>query len=111
VLTQCTQQMKIMKEEVFGPVLSCMTFRSTEEALALANDSDYGLAASVWTQNLSHAHRFASDLESGTVWINSHLMYDPSLPIGGYKQSGWGRESGMGAVMNYMETKTVCAIL
>lgn len=111
LLAECHNQMKIVREEVFGPVLSCMTFKDSEQALTLANDSDYGLAASVWTQNLSHAHRFASDVESGTVWINSHLMFDASLPIGGYKQSGWGRESGMGAVLNYMESKTVCAVL
>jgi phenylacetaldehyde dehydrogenase len=111
VLTHCNHKMKVIREEVFGPVLSSMTFKTAEEALTLANDSDFGLASSVWTQNLSHAHRFASDLEVGTVWINSHLMFDPSLPIGGYKQSGWGRESGMDAVLNYLETKTVCAVL
>ncbi|MFT2092765.1 aldehyde dehydrogenase family protein [Paraglaciecola sp. 2405UD69-4] len=111
ILTQCHNNMKVVREEVFGPVLSSMTFKTSDEALALANDTDYGLAASVWTQSLSHAHRFASDIEAGTVWINSHLMFDPSLPIGGYKQSGWGRESGMDAVLNYVETKTVCAVL
>jgi phenylacetaldehyde dehydrogenase len=111
VLTNCNHGMPLMNEEVFGPVLSCMTFETREEALTLANNSDYGLAASVWTESLSHAHRFASELESGTVWINSHLMFDPSLPIGGFKQSGWGRESGMGAVLNYLETKTVCMVL
>jgi phenylacetaldehyde dehydrogenase len=111
LLTQCNHTMKVIQEEIFGPVLSSMTFCDADEALQLANDSTFGLAASVWTESLSHAHRFASDIEAGTVWINSHLMFDPSLPIGGYKQSGWGRESGLEAVSNYLETKTVCAVL
>jgi len=111
VLSNCTNDMRVMREEIFGPVLSSLSFDEPEEALRLANDSNYGLAASVWTENLSHAHRFAADLQAGTVWINSHSMFDPSLPIGGYKQSGWGRESGLLAVENYLETKTVCAVL
>lgn len=111
LLTDCNANMSVMREEIFGPVLSCATFENSEQALVLANDSDYGLSASVWTESLSHAHRMAADLQCGTVWINSHLMFDASLPIGGYKQSGWGRESGMGAVQNYLETKTVCAVL
>lgn len=111
VLADCTNDMKVVREEVFGPVLSCITFSDSDEVLAMANDSDYGLAASVWTESLSHAHRMAERLEAGTVWINSHLMYDASLPIGGWKQSGWGRESGLAAVENYLELKTVCAVL
>lgn len=111
VLHQCTNDMSVMREEIFGPVLSSQVFDEPEEALALANDSDYGLAASVWTQNLSRAQRFATDLQAGTVWINAHSMFDPSLPIGGFKQSGWGRESGLAAVENYLELKTVCAVV
>jgi phenylacetaldehyde dehydrogenase len=103
--------MQVVREEIFGPVVVATPFDSVEEVVALANDTDYGLAASVWTTSLSHAHRMASAFRAGTVWINCHSMYDASLPIGGVKQSGWGRDSGHQAVDNYLDTKTVCAVL
>jgi phenylacetaldehyde dehydrogenase len=111
VLVDVRPQMRCVREEIFGPVVVATPFDTVEDVIAQANDSIYGLAASVWTQNLSHAHRMAALLKAGTVWINSHLMYDASLPIGGMKQSGWGRESGQQAVDNYLETKTVCAVI
>ena len=98
-------------EEVFGPVVVAIAFDEPEEVVTMANDTEYGLAASVWTESLSAAHRLAADIRAGTVWINSHSMYDASLPIGGVKQSGWGRDSGHQAVENYLETKTVCAVI
>jgi phenylacetaldehyde dehydrogenase len=103
--------MKCVQEEIFGPVVVATPVDSVEEIVAHANDSIYGLAASLWTQDLSTAHRLAGRLKAGTVWINCHLMFDASLPIGGMKQSGWGRESGHQAVDNYLELKTVCAVL
>ncbi|MDT7836974.1 aldehyde dehydrogenase family protein [Aquabacterium sp. OR-4] len=111
VLVDVRPEMACVREEIFGPVVVAMPVDSLEQALALANDSIYGLAASIWTRDLSTAHRAAAQLKTGTVWINSHLMYDASLPIGGVKQSGWGRESGQAAVDNYLETKTVCAVI
>jgi len=76
-----------------------------------ANDSDYGLAAGVWTESLSTAHNMAAAIRAGTVWINCHAMYDASLPIGGMKVSGWGRDSGREALDAYLETKTICAVI
>ncbi|MDE1149809.1 MAG: aldehyde dehydrogenase family protein [Azospirillaceae bacterium] len=111
VIAQVKPQMEIVREEVFGPVLVIQRFTDVDEVVAAANDSVYGLAASIWTQSLSHAHRLSRRVQAGTVWINTHSMYDASLPIGGVKQSGYGRDSGLAALDNYLEWKTVCAVV
>ncbi|MFN2288450.1 MAG: aldehyde dehydrogenase [Chromatocurvus sp.] len=111
VIVDVTPDMEIVREEVFGPIVVCSPFDDTDEVIALANDSSYGLAASVWTESLSSAHRMASEFHTGTVWINCHAMYDASLPIGGVKCSGWGKLSGQQAIDNFLDTKTVCAVI
>jgi phenylacetaldehyde dehydrogenase len=111
LLVDVTPDMAIVREEVFGPVLVAQIYDDLEDVVATANDSQYGLAASIWTESLSSAHRLSRQLRAGTVWINCHSMYDAALPIGGVKQSGWGRDSGKQALDSYLEWKTVCAVV
>ena len=111
VLIDTKPDMKIVKEEIFGPVVTAISFSDPEEVLPTANNSIYGLAAAVWTRDISKAHRTAAKLRAGTVWINCYNVFDAALPFGGYKQSGWGREMGHDALELYTETKAVCAQL
>jgi phenylacetaldehyde dehydrogenase len=111
VLVNTNEDMKVVREEIFGPVVAAMPFNDPEEILPRANNSEYGLAAAVWTRDISKAHRTADLLHSGTVWINCYNIFDASLPFGGYKQSGWGREMGHDALNLYTQTKAVCAKL
>ncbi|MEO0476936.1 MAG: aldehyde dehydrogenase family protein, partial [Planctomycetota bacterium] len=103
-----TDDMKVVKEEIFGPVVAALPFTDDHEVAERSNDTDYGLAAGVWTKDISKAHKLAKSIRAGTVWVNCFNIFDAALPFGGYKQSGWGREMGYDAVENYLETKSVC---
>ena len=100
-------KMKIAQEEIFGPVLATIPFDDVEQVAELANQNIYGLAAAIWTTDVRKAHSLARRLKAGTIWINAYNFYDPALPFGGYKQSGFGRELGMHAIEHYTELKSV----
>jgi len=100
-------EMRIAREEIFGPVLATIRFKDAEDAIAKGNATVYGLAAAVWTRDVSKAHRIARSIKAGTVWINSYNLYDPALPFGGFKESGFGRDQGKDALEKYTQTKSV----
>lgn len=99
--------MKISREEIFGPVLATIRFKDGDQAVARANETVYGLAAAVWTRDVSKAHRVARAIKAGTVWVNTYNLYDPALPFGGFKESGFGRDQGRDALEKYTQAKSV----
>jgi phenylacetaldehyde dehydrogenase len=112
VLTDTTPDMKVVREEIFGPVVCAIPFDSgDDDVIRSGNDTNYGLASGIWTRDINKAHRTAHRLRAGTVWINCYSVFDAAMPFGGYKESGWGREMGHNALENYLETKSVVAQL
>ena len=99
--------MTIVREEIFGPVLVAQSFETLEEVIELANDTPFGLAASIWSDNIRLVHQMIDSLEVGIVWVNTHHLVDASMPFGGVKQSGFGREQGKEQLDLFLETKTV----
>ncbi len=111
VFADVRPDMRIVREEIFGPVVAVTAFDDDDEVVALANDTRYGLAAGIFGRDLSRVHRMAARLRAGTVWVNTYGLLDPTMPFGGYKESGWGREHGHQVLDEYTETKSVCVRL
>ena len=111
VLVDAKPHHTLVREEIFGPVISALPFSDLDDLAAQANDSEYGLAAGVWTRDVSKVHAMSKRLQAGTVYVNTYHVYAAELPFGGYKQSGWGREMGAEVLNNYLETKTTIIAL
>jgi len=111
VLTDTRPDMKVVREEIFGPVVVAAPFSDLDEVAAVANDTPYGLGAGIWTKDISKAHALAKKIKAGSVWINCYNVFDAALPFGGYKQSGWGREMGHEVLEAYTEVKAVTTLL
>jgi len=107
IFTGVNNAMTIARDEIFGPVMAIIPFDTEEEAIAIANDSEFGLAAGVWTRDLGRAHRMTQAIRAGTVWVNTYQRVYPSIPYGGVKQSGYGRNLGAASLDHYTQTKTV----
>ncbi|WP_299263965.1 aldehyde dehydrogenase [Halorientalis sp.] len=107
ILVDVENEMTVAQEEIFGPVASVLTFSSEREVVSLANESEFGLAAGIWTEDMRRAHRMASELEAGTIWINEYRTLAYNSPFGGYKDSGLGRENGAEGLEEYLKTKSV----
>ena len=108
IFTDVPRSAEVYREEIFGPVVVVGRFASDAEAVRLANDTQYGLAAMVWTNNLARAHRVSQQIRAGTVWVNSFFIRDLRMPFGGQKASGMGREGGKYSLDFFTESKTVC---
>jgi phenylacetaldehyde dehydrogenase len=111
LITSVTEDMAVQTDEIFGPVITAIPFDTEDEVVAAANNTVYGLAAGVWSRDLGTAHRVGAKLRAGTVWLNTWHADDVTLPRGGFKQSGWGRELGSFGLDDYTELKTVIAEL
>jgi len=107
IMANAGRDMRIVREEIFGPVLSALSWSDPDDLVAQANDSDFGLSAGIWTNDLRQAHRLAAAVKAGTVWVNCFNLVDNATPFGGFKQSGWGREHGRQAMELYSEVKSI----
>ena len=111
LFTDVKDDMRIAREEIFGPVMSVLKFKDTNDLIRRANDTNFGLAAAVWTRDVAKAHRYAQEVRAGTIWVNCYDVFDAAAPFGGFKESGLGRELGEAGLDSYLETKTVTVSL